>query len=114
MEIERISKDEFVKILKKIQDDWDFYSLISSLGHKNNREDTLNISPKTVDVAIELLEKLSGDRYEYISWWCFEKDFGRRVDINVYEGKGEDQIVPTDTAEDLYDLITQNLQEKAS
>ena len=64
--------------------------------------------------AIELLEKLSGDRYEYISWWCFEKDFGRRVDINVYERKGEDQIVPTDTAEDLYDLITQNLQEKAS
>ena len=59
---------------------------------------------ETIHTAlVKVLEIIYRDEKEQlISWWMYEKDFGKRKDFNIYENGG---VVPTDTIEDLYNYL---------
>lgn len=59
---------------------------------------------ETIHTAlVKVLEIIYRDEKEQlISWWMYEKDFGKRKDFNIYENGG---VVPTDTVEDLYNYL---------
>ena len=60
-------------------------------------------SETILSALIKVLEVIYRDEKEQlISWWMYEKDFGRRKDFNIYENGG---VVPTDTVEDLYNYL---------
>lgn len=56
-----------------------------------------------VDQIVKLLEISTGDKDEWISWWCFEKDFGRYDDLVAYDENKN--VIPTSTIQDLYNLV---------
>ena len=109
MKIDRMSKEEFIKNLTTIKRDLDFYDALYSVTREYHRDDEINILPNSVAVAIESLEAAIGDKYEYVSWWCFEKDWGERgKDFCVTTEDGE--VIPTETMSDIYDLVTTNIE----
>ena len=59
---------------------------------------------ETIHTAlVKVLEIVNRDEKEQlISWWMYEKDFGKRKDFNIYDNGG---VVPTDTIEELYDYL---------
>ena len=63
--------------------------------------------PTGADNIIELLSILMDDKYEWIDYWIYELDFGRRADDLVCEDD-EGNIIPLHTVEDLWALINQN------
>ena len=56
-----------------------------------------------VSSIIELLKVIYKEKTDddVISWWIYEKDFGRRTDLNMFKIGGE-EIIPTNTIEDIY------------
>jgi len=60
-------------------------------------------SETILSALIKVLEVIYRDEKEQlISWWMYEKDFGRKKDFNIYDNGG---IVPTNTIEDLYNYL---------
>ena len=59
---------------------------------------------ETIHTAlVKVLENIYRDEKEQlISWWMYEKDFGKRKDFNIYDNGG---VVSTDTVEDLYNYL---------
>ena len=109
--IERMPKDEFIKKLTDIQKDEEYYTALFNVTQDYNRPlDEVNICPNSIFTAIEALEWAIGDKNETVSWWCFEKNWGKRgKEFCVTDGKGN--IIPTETMEDVYDLVTHDLEE---
>lgn len=107
--IKRMSKEEFINNLTIIKEDIDFYDELYKLTREYNRDDAVDILPKSISIAIRALEAAIGDKYEYVSWWCFEKDWGERgKDFCVTI---DDKVIPTETMSDIYDLVTINVKE---
>ena len=108
MDIKRMSKEDFMINLLEIKEDLDFYNNLYSLSREYKREDEINIMPKSIATAIKCLEAAIGDKYEYVSWFIWEKDWGERgKDFAVYDEEGN--VIPTETLEDIYDLVTKNI-----
>lgn len=59
--------------------------------------------------TINLLEYLTYDTYHWLSWYAFEKEFGRNKGLQAYDM--EDNLIPTDTIEDVLNVIEKNIQE---
>ena len=52
---------------------------------------------------LKVLEIIYKDEEEQIiSWWIYEKDYGKKKDFHIYDG-GE--VIPTKTVEDLYNYL---------
>ncbi|MBO6194611.1 MAG: hypothetical protein J6O00_10630 [Clostridiales bacterium] len=102
-----LNEEDFCEYLKRIVSDIQYYGALSRLGE--GRSDNIDIMPETLDIAIDLLEQAVNDTEHYVSWWLFEKECGKREDMNVYEFiRGQEKVVPTKTEGDLYRLITKN------
>lgn len=58
------------------------------------------------DFIVSLLEALCLDKSEWISYWCFEQDFGTKLKIDDVQVNGK----PYDlrSIEHLYDLVKEN------
>ncbi len=56
-----------------------------------------------ISAIIDILKVHYKEEYDddIISWWIYEKDFGRRTDLNMFKIGGE-EIIPTNTIEDIY------------
>lgn len=60
-------------------------------------------SQTVCSALLKVLEKIYNDEKEQIiSWWMYEKDYGKKKDFNIYDNGG---VVPTDTIEDLYNYL---------
>lgn len=55
------------------------------------------------DVVVDLLEEALDDDKDWIAYFCYGRDFGKRGPIRVEVG-GE--RLPFNTVEDLYDVLT--------
>lgn len=62
-----------------------------------------------VSSIIEILKFMYKENYEddIISWWIYEKDFGKRKEFNVYNSNTK-EIIPTDTVEDIYRYLIEH------
>ena len=60
--------------------------------------------PTGADNIIELLAMLTNDKNEWIDYWIYELDFGKKA--NEYECKDYNgKIIPLNTIEDLWNLL---------
>ena len=110
MEVVRMSRKDFLENLMWIENDVRFYNNLCDLCDDYDRDDVVNIFPKSVIVAVTALESAIGDRWGYLSWWCFEKDWGENVSSVILSEDGN--IVAMDSPNDVYDYVTSKLEEE--
>lgn len=62
-----------------------------------------------VDHLVNTLEAYMKDKFNYISWWCWNTDFGKNnAEIYIRNAEGEEEAVyKIDTIAKLYDLIVE-------
>ena len=46
--------------------------------------------PKQEVISILLKRVLNEDQYETLCWWMYEKDFGRREDLQMWDADGSE------------------------
>jgi hypothetical protein len=46
--------------------------------------------PKQEVISILLKRVLNEDQYETLCWWMYEKDFGRREDLQMWDADGNE------------------------
>lgn len=68
------------------------------------------------ELSIHLLELAMEDRYEYVSWWVYETDYGKREDMTEisWTEDGQEKSVKLTTAEALYDFLVENAKHNDS
>lgn len=111
-----ISFEQFKSILEKIRDIKDAETQVNNicrnLNYKYKEYAQAGYLPNMSSDIITLLEIVLDDKGEWISYWCWEKDFGRRTDLNVYESDGT--VIPMTTIEELWAFLLKNRKEHNS
>jgi len=105
-----ITKDHFVACIKVLRDADDMACRINNIVNEYRRGDFINGYAFSNDDAetklVETLEIALGDVEHWISWWCFEADYGRDPDFAAsVTWHGESYNL--NTPEALYDFLTQ-------
>lgn len=108
MNINKINFKEFKEILEKMRDLTDMHDEIDDLKRKfNNKYDegfSYVIEPNLLSDMVFVLETMFEDKGETISYWVFEKDFGRKLKLgDVSEADGTP--IPLTTIEELWEYL---------
>ena len=103
MILKKLSKEEFVRQIKEMQQCYDFDSMVYDASEKLGLE--LDIATSYLaDNMIELLAFIMEDTNEDISYFCNELDFGRTWrEGDIIDKDGND--IDFSTAEKLYDYL---------
>ncbi len=107
-----ITKEHFVACINVLQEADDMARRINRIVQEYNRGDFISgyafSNTSTETKLIETLEIALKDKNHWISWWCFEADYGRDPDfIASVTWQGIEYNL--DSPEKLYDfLITNN------
>ncbi len=64
------------------------------------------MSTDILHALIECLEDTMSDKDEWISWWIYEKDFGKNKKMTAHYENGKN--IKLDTVEDLYKFLKKN------
>ena len=107
-----ITKDLFVTCIQSIQDTYDFQMSVSGLASKYNREhrhEYVDLGsfeyPDCTTALQELLEVATYDTSGWISYFCWELDFGREYKPGTVTDNGKD--VPLATIDDLWEVLNE-------
>ena len=93
---------ETMRELNKEQEDFD-----AILKRIDNEFGGGYLHNKTISLLADILKEAMNDKYDYISYYLWEIDFGNEY----YDGcitEADGTSIPLKTAEDLYNLITSN------
>lgn len=97
-----ISEKKFVEIIKDIKDTNKFYDEINDVYAERSLDYfPIGMSGFLIDDIVDILENMFNDNDRFISWWVFEREFGRRdpyVEV-------EDEKLYLNTPEELYDFL---------
>lgn len=104
-----ISKETFVKSINAIKDSWDMADELNDIFRKHSRDDFSDgfsyVDPNLVDILITVLEEGMLDKARFVSWWCFDCNFGENSIV-----EDENGIQHTlDTPGELYNFLIQIL-----
>ena len=106
---EMFTKEEFVGAIKILQnvDEWD--NKLYDAGIQLHDGCPLY---EMLSEYVHMLEHMFEVEDEWISWWCWETDYGRDPQMTtVYEGEDEERNkVILDSAEKLYDFLIRNME----
>lgn len=111
-----ITKDQFVKIVKRLRDYNDLQDKIQDLFRDNidNQEmDFMNAGSICVGhetIVVQLLENIFNDRGNWISWYLYEHDYGRTVSINGLFNVETGEFIDLTTPEKLYDYLVKEME----
>ena len=114
-----ITKQEFVKIINRLRDYNDLQDKIQELFKDNidNQEmDFMNAGSICVGhetIVVKLLENMFNDRGNWISWWLYEQDYGRNVNIDDVFDEEIGKFVDLTTPEKLYDYLIKEMEENS-
>ena len=97
--------EEFEKCIDELKKNTDYIEKLAKLNVNIFEELTLET------MVVDLIAKLIGDKYEWLSWWVWEKDFGTREDLEAFESDSQ-TLIPTTTAQDIWNLIKRNVEEE--
>lgn len=105
-----ITYEEFEKHMKDIVDLIRFEDSIESLSREYNKNREKNIEmkfPTLVDNVILLLQKLTGDKEDWIYYWLYELDCGEDYKEGyVTDANGNN--IELKTIRDLWDLLNES------
>ena len=103
------TKEEFVEALRILQDidEWD--NKLYDAGIQLHDGCPLY---ETISEYVHMLEHMFEVEDEWISWWCWETDYGRDEKMTtVYDGEDEERNkVVLDSAEKLYDFLVKCME----
>ena len=114
-----ITKQEFVKIINRLRDYNNLQDKIQELFKDNidNQEmDFMNAGSICVGhetIVVKLLENMFNDRGNLISWWLYEQDYGRSVNIDDVFDEEIEKFVDLTTPEKLYDYLLKEMEENS-
>lgn len=99
---------KFDEIIEKVKEFSDFEDTMSDYGI----ELCYSVAADMADEIIKLLALLIDDKENWISWYCWEADFGRKNKdgFNIVEINGKEYKI--DSTKKLWNLIKQESQEK--
>ena len=104
----KLSFEDFKRHIKDIQLMLELQDKIDDAKYNFNKSETKEefhfLFPTGIDNIIELLVILTNDKDEWISYWIYELDFGKRADDFECTDKDENKI-PMNTIEDLWAVL---------
>lgn len=106
-----ITKQEFVKIIDRLRNYNDLQDKIQQLFRDNieNREmyfmNAGNICVGHESIVVKLLENMFNDKEKLISWWLYEHDYGRSVNIDDVFDEETGKFIDLTTPEKLYNFL---------
>lgn len=105
-----ITYEEFERHILDIKAITEFREGLSELSRKfsrNNEEDADFLFPTLVTNTIDLLAKITDDKFEWIDYFIFELDFGKLSDdFEIKDKDGND--IPLRTIKDLWNILSEN------
>ncbi len=113
MTLNMISKEDFVKAIDAVRDNWDCEDEMNKVLVDHGNDGYVFLGGRCMDAVINLLHAIFGkaDKDEWISYFCFDLDFGRDYHKGtIRDDDGSD--IDLFTAEDLYDFLITNLNEE--
>lgn len=111
-----MTKELFVRALDELRDSEDLVEKIADLIYDYNCKYGSDFPEKYgmvlqhIDVLVELLATSMGDDGDLISWWCYEKNFGRDFYPGDLVNNGRE--ISLRTAEELWNYLVTR-EEKA-
>ena len=113
-----ISKEAFCDIINKLRKANDFVNEVNTKARELDNaieSDFFNASSLSISFETDVvyLLDLMFDDYEndnVLSWWIYEKDYGRRKDIKMWDGESNE--IDLSTPEKLYDYLVKEMEEK--
>lgn len=105
-----ITKEEFIEYVKSLQNLNDFQKGVIDLARKYDPYADLGIMeyPNCADELLTLLEKIMHDTDKWISYFCYEIDFGREWEPGMCWADDDITEIPLQTIEDLWNVLTLN------
>lgn len=104
-----MNKYKFVEIINRLKESTQLQEDINQLIRKSkDYRESMNASSLMIsheDIVIELLQEMMDDAFDYITWWIYETDYGRRETMTKIYDKNDKIIADIKTAEDLYDYL---------
>lgn len=114
MEFNGLTFDKFNYYLHQIEDLWILNDKIAhdlfQYGKKYGDYSEFYF-PTMATAVVDLLMTLLDDRHEWIAYWCFERDFGKRTDMGTVTGE-DGTIYPLETPEHLWNLLAAERRER--
>lgn len=101
-----LSKEIFVQIIEDVKKKCDYQYELNDF-YKSHGADGYIFQPDCSESVLLLLENIFDDKDNWISYFCFELDFGRNWKEGMVTSKHGDDI-PLSTPEELYELLTDN------
>ena len=100
-----MNKELFVNTINKMEELYEEQELFSNVLKKiDNDFGGCLIHNKTITLLEDLVKKLVNDKYDYISYYLWELDFGKEYKDGVIT-EADGSIIKLSNPEELYDLI---------
>ena len=104
-----LSKEEFVKAINDVENVCRYQEGLNNYFRKNNVDGYI-FQPDCSSTVFGLLHTILGekDKDEWIDYFCFELDFGKKWKEGTITEKNGTEII-LKTAEDLYNLLEKQI-----
>lgn len=101
-----INEEAFVEIMNDVQKAYDYEEGLNNFLKKHDVDGYI-YQPDCVGTTLRLLHLMFEDKDidEWISYFCFELDFGRKYKDGIITDK-DGKNIPLATTKDLYALLT--------
>lgn len=100
-----INKENFVKYIHKIEN---LHHIEENINKATNGLDWFISFAEHEQLMIDILEDVFDDKNEWISYFIYELDFGKKWRNGTITFNGED--IPMSTARGLYDVLVKNME----
>lgn len=108
-----ITKEQFVTIINRLKETDEMVDKINNIIRNSTDSiisDFTNAGSIMIcheDIVLHLLEDIFNDT-DTISWWLYEKDYGRDIRMKMWDEKGKE--IDVSTPEKLYDYLVESMK----
>lgn len=107
-----IDKENFIAIINKLKKVNDFVYETNKKARElddaiiSDFYNTMSLSISHENIVVELLEDIFNDK-DTISWWLYEKDYGRNLELKIWDETGKE--IDLSTADKLYNYLVKEM-----
>ena len=108
-----ITKEQFVTIINRLKETDEMVDKINNIIRNSTDSiisDFTNAGSIMIcheDIVLQLLENMFNNT-DTISWWLYEKDYGRDIRMKMWDEKGNE--IDVSTPEKLYDYLVESMK----